>query len=441
MVGILSGIIALLIGICFLFIPLQFRLFSVLILSVPQLYVLPVGVDISIAFLLPFLLVPDFLIISKRFVAKPLTLITFLLIIVSSISLLWSTRIVIGLRDISYLLEFILIICGVYRLSLLDENALFKVINIMLLFITFEALTIIIFRIIPELKLSIIFSSFMKYFLGNNVVQSLFDGMRNNFLDPQKSGGALFINANTAACYMGISSFLAWFLYKVNKSRTSLILGIILWVSMFFTGSKIAILFSITIPLFVWSLSLKATNKLFLIVINVCMFCFGMSVNLTNNTFISASAEAAGSRYEIWSYAWSAFLKNPLFGQGFGGWEADFGKYSSLPPHNTIIYLWSKSGLLAMILGVFFIFHVIKIARKSRRQTDAKAYYAGASLLMVSIWLFMHGFIENFGLIGDQHQMIILAVLLGYNFAYMDQIKKNRDFLYEDNCNIQKSAI
>jgi len=36
---------------------------------------------------------------------------------------------------------------------------------------------------------------------------------------------------------------------------------------------------------------------------------------------------------------------------------------------------------------------------------------------MVLSWLFAHGFGENFGLIGEQHQMIVLAVMLGLCLA------------------------
>jgi hypothetical protein len=43
--------------------------------------------------------------------------------------------------------------------------------------------------------------------------------------------------------------------------------------------------------------------------------------------------------------------------------------------------------------------------------------YASISGMMVSLWLMLHGFGENFGLVGEQHQMPILAISIGIVMA------------------------
>ncbi|EOM1330407.1 polymerase, partial [Enterobacter hormaechei] len=59
----------------------------------------------------------------------------------------------------------------------------------------------------------------------------------------------------------------------------------------------------------------------------------------------------------------------------------------------------------------------IGVALRAIRSTNNEQKNIGFSFLMVLSWLFAHGFGENFGLIGEQHQMIVLAVMLGLCLA------------------------
>ena len=119
-------------------------------------------------------------------------------------------------------------------------------------------------------------------------------------------------------------------------------------------------------------------------------------------------------------------------GQGFGGWEADYSKHTDyfLPPHNTLIYLWSKSGLIASLLGLGFILCCIRIALRAIRSIDEKQKNIGFSFLMVISWLFAHGFGENFGLIGEQHQMVVFSVMFGLCLA--GNLPINRNFRVQE---------
>lgn len=420
----LAGIGALLFFM-FLALPLRIRLLMVLVSSVPQLYLVQIGgADVSLAFLLPMLLLPEFIKNANNFLAKPPILALVVLIICSIVSLLWSEAKSAGIRDIAYYLEFIIIANAVYVLAQSRENELYHITNIMLFFICLQAITIIWFRFNEALELSIVLSDISKYTMGSNTLTALLEGVRNNFYDPIKAGGVLFVNANAAACYVGISSFMAWGIFKVYRKKKSLLMASFLWVTIFFTGSKAGILFAVLIPLFIIYLSLQKQTRIY---VSLCATTFALLLisisvifGMTDRyDFLNQSAETAETRYQIWQYAFDSFIKSPLMGQGFGGWEANYSTFSNyyLPPHNTLIFIWSKSGFLAALMGLLFIVSCLWVSVKGIHNQLANARQLSYSFLMVMAWLFAHGFGENFGLIGEQHQMIILTIMLGVCLA------------------------
>lgn len=421
----LAAIVGLIFFFVFLALPLRIRLLMVLVCSIPQLYLVQLGgADVPMAFLLPALLLPEFIINANRFLAKATNIMLLGLIIISAVSLAWSVEKSMGIRDIAYLCEFIVISNAVYVLAVKDRVALYKTINVMLFFVCLQAITVIIFRFNESLELAVVLSPVSKYTMGMNTLQSLLDGARNNFYDPVKAGGVLFVNANAAACYAGISSFMAWGIYKALKSKITLMMAILLWATVFFTGSKAGVLFAILIPAFIFYLKLQRSTRVILSSVGasfaIVLIAISVVFSITEQSgFLKESTDTAETRYEIWNYAFDAFLNNPLMGQGYGGWEADYSKHTDyfLPPHNTLIYLWSKSGIIASMLGLGFILCSIGVALRAIQSTNDEQKNIGFSFLMVLSWLFAHGFGENFGLIGEQHQMIVLAVMLGLCLA------------------------
>lgn len=219
----LAAIVGLIFFFVFLALHLRIRLLMVLVCSIPQLYLVQLGgADVPMAFLLPALLLPEFIINANRFLAKATNIMLLGLILISTLSLAWSVEKSMGIRDIAYLCEFIVISNAVYVLAVKDRVALYKTINVMLFFVCLQAITVIIFRFNESLELAVVLSPISKYTMGMNTLQSLLDGARNNFYDPVKAGGVLFVNANAAACYAGISSFMAWGIYKALKSKSRL---------------------------------------------------------------------------------------------------------------------------------------------------------------------------------------------------------------------------
>lgn len=435
MIEVLLAALGLIFFIASLTLSLQYRLLFVLVCSVPQLYLIQLGgADVPLAFLLPTLLLPEFIKNANRFLANPAILALLVLIGISGLSLWWSAAKSMGIRDIVYLAEFIVIANAIYVLALNNRTPLYRAINAMLFVVCLQALTIIVFRFNENLELLTILSPVSKYTMGMNTLQGLLDGARNNFYDPVKAGGILFVNANAAACYVGISSFMAWGIYKASSSKMSLLMAIFLWITVFFTGSKAGVLFAILIPGFIFYLKLQRSTKAIMGTVGasfaIILIAISISLGVAEQSgFLQESTDTAETRYQIWHYAFNAFLNKPLMGQGFGGWELDYSKYSDyfLPPHNTLIYLWSKSGVIASLMGLGFMLGCVSIALQGIKNANAVQKNIGFSFLMIITWQFAHGFGENFGLIGEQHQMVVLAVMLGLCMAgNIPVIRKNR---------------
>lgn len=420
-------------GVAFIFLPSSVKLLVALSLCVVQLYILPGPYDLSLALVSSFLLFPEFISNIKNIGKKRIIIALFLIMFFCAISLLWSVQPSSGFREVLTFFQFILILSGVYHVTMQNGvERVYRILNVMLFLITIEAILIIFFRLFPDLKLGMILSNASRIFLGGNVLDSLlYEGQRNNFYDPVKSGGLFFINANAAGCYVGIASFISYGMYQTTKKKMTLILGVICYISVFFTGSKASALFAVGIPIFVYYITTSNRNKISLLTMvlggcaSIFLFMYIFNINIRSD-FLTESTDTADTRFGIWSYAWHAFLNNPLMGQGYGGWQEDYGRFFKTvyiyPPHNTIIYMWSKAGLVASILSCWFIICTLKINWTGIFSYNRELKVASISGMMISLWLMLHGFGENFGLVGEQHQMPILAISIGIVLALKNNL-------------------
>lgn len=57
---------------------------------------------------------------------------------------------------------------------------------------------------------------------------------------------------------------MAWGIYKALKSKITLMMAILLWATVFFTGSKAGVLFAILIPAFIFYLKLQRSTRVIL---------------------------------------------------------------------------------------------------------------------------------------------------------------------------------
>ncbi|MBF7956061.1 O-antigen ligase family protein [Rahnella victoriana] len=426
----LALLIAAPLAVIFFMLPLHWRLFFTLVLSVPQLYIFQIlGADIPIALLCALTLIPDTAGIIIKLKNKKILFTLALICVIQAISLAWSINVSMGARDVVYGMIFIIIAAAVYKVVLTHPLKMGSIVFWMMLFVSFEAILIIIFRLNPELEVTLTLSPIASYFLGKNVLDGLLAGVRNNFYDPVKSGG-FFINANAAACYIGLASFMAWGWARLTKSKILTMVAALCWISVFFTGSKAGFLLALAVPMLTYFIYIKHQSKkaaLFFVILScvgtiVCTLAISYTL-LDNSQYVSATGTAAESRFIIWDYASNAFLRSPILGQGYGGWEADYVKYTDyfLPPHNTIVYMWSKSGVIASILSIMFIFYVIQLNLKCMKSFEPVIRIAGTTSFMVSAWLFMHGMGENFGLLGEPHQEVFLPVMIGTLYGLIER--------------------
>lgn len=355
--------------------------------------------------------------------------------IIQALSLLWSTDLRLGLRTVAYSIPFFLVAAGAYSLSKKNPRTAFIALSATMVILAFQALMVITFRIYPELEITYLRSSIAGIFSGPNVINSLLDGSeRNNVLDPQKAGG-VYVNANIAAAYLGMSSFIAFLLFKIRRSFLLFITALLLWTSTLFTGSKAGIILAISLPLVAFYFQVYRSNKknsrplMLLSTIAATPILVGLAAFSLDNlaeksSFAAASIDTASIRLMIWSYAAQAFTESPIFGQGFGGWQRGYETYAlatgippEFPPHNTLIYLWSQSGIIAAMLGLLFMFHVMRLAYQLTASQQRNTRLLGLTLGMAAGWLFIQGLGENSGHLGDPRQQPILAALVGIAYA------------------------
>jgi O-antigen ligase len=416
--------------------PPTWRLSAALILSVPQLYLLPVAdFYLSLAFISTLLLWPELIKESRKLFRQKILVFALALLIVQALSLFWSTDLRLGLRTIAYSAPFFLIAAATYSISKRNPKLVYTIFSITTGLMLFQALLVVTFRLYPELEMFYLQSNVSGPLSGPNVIGSLLDdSARNNVLDPLKAGG-VYVNANIAASYLGMGSFFAFLTSRINSSFSLFITALLLWISTLFTGSKAGVMLAIALPLSAVAFSYyrrhdRPSKSIILAIvlpattIILTLAAFAVDSIADNFTFAAASIDTASIRLQIWKYALHAFTDSPILGQGFGGWQQGYathalatGMPTGFPPHNTLIYLWSQSGILAAIFGLAFMFQVMILAHRLAVSDQRNTRLLGLILAIAAGWLFIQGMGENSGHLGDPRQQAIFAALVGLAYA------------------------
>ena len=112
-------------------------------------------------------------------------------------------------------------------------------------------------------------------------------------------------------------------------------------------------------------------------------------------------------------------------GFGFGGWKNEIANCETIYildyPHNTLLALWANSGIIAVIIGLFFIYSILRFGYKLTRIKDIELNRLGYGVILSFLFCFIQGMGENYGLIGEEHMSIILFTFLGYVYAQKKQ--------------------
>lgn len=349
------------------------------------------------------------------------------LFIFQIISFWWAKSIFTGMREIFFTLPFLISLFYSIDLATKQERQFKEAVIFYAKCSSVNALLIIVGRLIPSLKFKFLSSFIASLFINGN---ALYDPnvyiTGSNILDSAKSGGFL-INANVAGAWMLLAYHLVIALYFATKNKSLIYIALIHLIAVLLCGSKISLLcipislcFSFVFVNIFWIKDkLRKTASLFaslalMIAIISAFWIFNLDEKIPYT--LIAPFEA---RMVTWTFGWLEFLKNPLWGHGYGGWtevfatsgfvRLDLGLTEFSASQNTFITLWSQSGLIAVLIGVTFLVSCFVALIK----TNTNKYV----VMMLSAGLFaffLQGQGENYGLFGDVHTMHLLALFLGY---------------------------
>ncbi len=411
----------------------------IILSSIFQLYFLHIGKSyISLTTISILLLIPFLFMNLQLLTWKPLFAVS-LILIFQIISLLWSIDIKMGFSFILKFVLFILVVIITYILARKNHKIFIYILEIYFLLLLLEVFLVIYFRLHPMIKLGFLHTKIAEIFINPNVIEGLWSGEKNNIFDPNKSGG-FFVNANVAAAFLGINTFISYGLSKSYSIKWLNIITFLLVIGILFTGSKAGLILIVLLTLFLnlvykfigSHLTMqKVLITLFFIILLYLTLLFSYNYIL-NNYFAKEITNTTEIRFLIWDCALKQFLYSPLIGLGFGGWHEIFSQYamskgisSGYPPHNTLIYLWAQSGIFVVILAIFFMIYVIKFGFRLIKSNVKELKGLGIAVLGAYLWTFIHGMGTNFGLVGELHMEVILAAILGYSYArYKDYILK-----------------
>lgn len=423
----------------------RWRLFIALPLAVFQLYLPGIevaGFAISLAFWGGLTLWPDFVSEFGTLVTWKPTAYILGIIVLYVVSLLWSPDPKLGLQAIGYFIMFLMVFSAVVREARRDDRTVLRLLCITVVFALFQALSVVVFFLMPGVKLSILTSAPAKLFLSPNVLGTLITNFTHyNALNPGKSGGLITLASNDATPYLGALAFTALGLALHFRKRWLGAVGVLLFLAAPFTGSKAGLV--IGIVSFLLALQLISMRyrgwrnrmrfaMILTVLVGAVAWLGPKAIQATESgdyklldSFMYRSNTTLTDREYIWAYTLHVFPQHPFRGLGFGGWELGFPKYarsvglgSDLPPHNTIIRLWSEGGLLAALLGIAFIVRVLRLSWRQMRNASSSEFNFHLAIFMAFLWNFTQGMGENFGLLGIENCTPLLACLLALGYVY-----------------------
>lgn len=350
------------------------------------------------------------------------------------LSLLWSVDVRMGLRAIIYLWVFLAIFSAVAIEAESGVDHVLTQLYWLLALAVVEATLVIVFRLSHGAASWFLHSHVAQWFVNENALKALYGNEPNNVLSPTKAGG-FFLNANVAGAYLGMLSAVSYGVWMLKKQLRFFILSLVFLGAVYFSGSKAAIMIAFILSLSVLTFfAVKVKDRKFLawsllvVFLPVSLF-FGLHIHaqhLANNSaFVDNTVSTFDVRLKIWGYALRVFPEHAFIGQGFGGWQKGFPAYAEsvglrpgFPPHNTIIYLWSQGGLLAALFGIAFILWVLVfwmrlVIRMRDRRAAGFALAGGAAFCFI----FIQGMGTNYGLLGEEHMIPVLASLLALGYV------------------------
>jgi O-antigen ligase len=279
----------------------------------------------------------------------------------------------------------------------------------------------LVFRVDPALEIRYLRSQLAAMVMGK-AAERLFDTGANNVLDPSKSGGLLFPNANVNSMFLGVSAFAMVVLFARTRSRLAVVVGVGAFFAVFATGSKTGLILAVVLPVVFLLLQswTTAAGRRFAVpaAVLVLILAFVVARAVTDHLpqFSDTAADSAGYRSALWTLAATIFPESPLFGLGYGGWMPTIQGLSgwSLPPHNFVVAAWADGGLVLALATVGFAITALAISARALfvvRGSHLRAVVPAAACAV--LWVMAHGMFDNTTLYGEAHSMIVVAAMLG----------------------------
>ncbi|MET8088643.1 O-antigen ligase family protein [Micromonospora sp. NPDC005220] len=421
----------------------------VLFLAVPQFYLLPEGsTDVAASTVVTILLVPGVLLAARRGLGVELLRlglfrVLIALLVVRLLALAWSPDPRAGLPLIALLGQFIVTLTLMLQAVRQDPGLLRRIERWYWPWIVAEAVLVLVFRILPDVEDAFL-RSIAGIVSGQNTVAALFTGSPNNVFDEAKSGG-VFVNANVAGLFLGVNAAAAFAVAAVTGNRWTRVVGFVALATVPVTGSKSATLLAVALPASVFAARRlirarraaesgalrhgshrrrlrRAHRQLALGLAGVALLG-GVVVVLVaaDLSFTQALAKSFGDRTAIWGFGAEAFLRDPLLGLGYGGWDAGFGAYArehdiyrSFPPHNVLLAAWAATGLAGLVLSAVFFALALRLAVRAARTGDGRYRTFALWTTAAIAWTLIHGLGDNTEIFGDIHLIPILSLLVAY---------------------------
>lgn len=409
----------------------------VLICSIFQFYIFPPVMGIYI----PLYLVAVYALAFKvNWLEAGKTSIGILLIClytVQVISWLWSPDLVLGVRDLIYTFPFLIVFLFVYQHMRTNPEGIWRAVRIFCVFAVAQSLLVISFRFFPDLEIRFFRTFFAKLFINPNVIAEFFSfGGGNNTFDAAKAGG-FFVNANRAGAFAGILTYLTISTFKYTNKYLWFFTLCVHLLAILTCGSKASLFLLLFVPLL--CIIIINRSKIFTIsfVFSILLLpsLFIIQYLFDIDSLISAAHNTFMARTFLWEYAGQQFLRNPLLGQGYGGWNfsvmdvsgaaVGYDVRTKLPPHNALIILWSQSGIVAAFLGIVLWTLIIRNALTSIK-VDTKLFWGLFAGYLIFI---IHSLGENYGIFGDPHMTSALALIVGVSAYLHNSMKKKKEFL------------
>ena len=344
------------------------------------------------------------------------------LIILFLVATLWSPSVSSALTTLSQLVAFTVMCLLITVVHSRSPSAVQTVVRFNAVTGAIFAATVVAFRLFPDLEAAYFRSPVFGWFVGHELAADFTTLFRNNALDPAKSGGLFFVNANVASLFLGVSAVaLAAFTLRQLKSVWGALV-IVQAAAIPFTGSKTGIvLLLLALAVVAGYLLLRRMTRVRPLLLAGMLGAVGITfavVLISVPNLLGALTDSGRDRLAIWSVAGQLFMERPWGGYGFGGWAAEYapraatqGHPPAVPPHNWLIQLWSEVGFVAAIAAM--VFAVFVAARYVRVVIQLRTLESLPALLLLVgwLWLVIHGLGDNTAFYGEAHIFVIAAAI------------------------------